>query len=87
MNISQLQFFLRKPLITLQTVSVEFLMHRSLILSMGVLQLFWLVMIAWTGASTKYSTILVVGIFAVTATLLVLFLPERAMQRIYHMKD
>ena len=87
MNISQLQFFLRKPLITLQTVTMEFLMNRSLILTMAGLQLFWLVMIAVTGASTRYNTILIVGIFSLVATILVLLLPTSVMQRIYHLKD
>ena len=87
MNSSQLQLFLRKPLITLQSVSMQFLMNRALILTMAALQLFWLVMIAVTGASTKYTTILIVGIFSVTATLLILFLPARAIQRINHQKD
>ena len=87
MNISQLQFFLRKPLIILQTVSMDFLMNRSLIFTMAVLQFFWLVMIAVTGASTRYNTILVVGIFSLVATILVLFLSTSAIQRVYHLKD
>src|SRR6188474_1033102 len=87
MNSSQLQLFLRKPLITLQSVSMQFLMNRALILTMAGLQLFWLVMIAMTGASTRYSTILTVGISSVTATLLILFLPTSAIQRIHYLKD
>lgn len=87
MNISQLQFFLRKPLITLKTVSMEFLMNRSLILTMAVLQVFWLVMIAVTGASTKYNTILVVGTCSMISTLFVLFLPTSTIQRISNLQD
>ena len=87
MNTSQLRWFFQKPLITIRAISVQFLQRRSLILTMAALQLFWLVMIAVTGASTKYATILLVGIFSVTATLLVLFLPTSAIRRINHLKD
>jgi 4-amino-4-deoxy-L-arabinose transferase-like glycosyltransferase len=87
MNSSQLQLFLRKPLITLQTVSMQFLMNRSLILSMAALQLIWLALIVVTGASTKYQTIFVVAILSVIATLLVIVLPASAIQKIYELKD
>src|SRR5215212_1223109 len=87
MNSSQLQLFLRKPLITLQAVSMQFLMNRSLILSMAALQLIWLALIVMTGASTKYQTIFVVAILSVIATLLVIVLPASAIQKIYELKD
>src|SRR5690349_2860642 len=87
MNTSQLRWFFQKPLITIRAISVQFLQRRSLILTMAALQLFWLVMIAVTGASTKYATILLVGTFSVTATLLVLSLPTSAIRRINHLKD
>lgn len=87
MNSSQLQCFLRKPLITLQTVSMQFLMNRSLILTMAAPQLIWLALIVATGASTKYQTILSVAILSVIATLFVIFLPTSAIQKIYHLKD
>jgi 4-amino-4-deoxy-L-arabinose transferase-like glycosyltransferase len=86
MNISQLPLFLRKPLITIQTVSMQFLLNRSLILAMATLQLLWLVVIAVTGASTKYDTILVVAIFSVLATLIVIWLPTSTIQKLSELK-
>lgn len=83
----QLQLFFRKPLITLQSMSRQFLMNRSLILTMAALQLIWLALIAVTGASSKYQTILVVAILSVIATLIVIFLPTSAIQKIYQIKD
>jgi 4-amino-4-deoxy-L-arabinose transferase-like glycosyltransferase len=87
MNSSPLQIFLRKPLITLQTASMHFLLSRSLILIMAALQLIWLALIVMTGASTKYQTILVVAIFSVMATLCMVFLPTSAIQKISQLKD
>lgn len=87
MNTSQLRLFLEKPLITIQTVSVQFLRNRSLILTMAALQLIWLALIVVTGASTKYPTILVVAILSVIATLFVIFLPTSTIQKIYQIKD
>ena len=87
MNISQLPLFLRKPLITIQTMSMQFLLNRSLILAMATLQLLWLVVIAVTGASTKYDTILVVAIFSVVATLIVIWSPTRIIQNLNELKN
>ena len=87
MNSSPLQIFLRKPLITLQTVSIQFLVSRSLILIMAALQLIWLALIVLTGASTKYQTILVVTVLSVIATLFVIFLPTSTIQKIYRFRD
>ena len=87
MNTSQLRLFLKKPLITIEMVSVQFLQNRSLILTMAALQLIWLLLIVVTGASTKYNTLLIVAIISVIATLLVIFLPTSAIQKIHHLKD
>ena len=87
MIISQLQLLFRRPIITLQSVSTHFLMNRSLILTMGAIQLIWLTLIVLTGASTKYSTILMVGIFSVMSTFFVLFLPVGVARRIQNLKD
>lgn len=87
MIISQLRLFLENPLLTIQTVSAQFLRNRSLILTMAALQLVWLLMIVVTGASTKYNTLLVVTIISVIATFLVLFLPTSAIQKIHRLKD
>ena len=87
MNISQLPLFLRKPLVTIQTVSMQFLLNRSLILTMATLQLLWLVVIAVTGASTKYDTILVVAVFSVAATLIVIWLPTGVIQKLNELKN
>ncbi len=86
MNSSPLQLFFRRPLITLQTVSIQFLMNRSLILTMAMFQLLWLIMIAVTGTSTKYDTILSVAIFSVTATFAVIILPDRAIPKLRDLK-
>jgi len=54
---------------------------------MTALQLVWLVLIAVTGASTKYNTLLVVAITSVIATLLAIFLPTHAVEKIHQLKD
>lgn len=86
MNITQLPLFLRKPLTTLQVVSVQLLLNRSLIVAMAVLQLLWLVLIPVTGASTKYGTLLVVAIFSIVATFFVILLPVRAVPKLEDLK-
>ena len=85
MNISQLQFFLRKPLITLQTVSMQFLMNRSLILTMAALQFLWLALIVVSGASTQYDRIFTVAVTSVIATFLIIIVPDRAMLKLGHL--
>lgn len=87
MNISHLPWFLRKPLITIQTVSMQFLLNRSLILTMATLQLLWLVVITATGASTKYDTILVVAIFSIVATFVIIWLPSSLIQKFTELKN
>lgn len=86
MNISQLPLFLRKPLITIQMVSMQFLLNRSLLLTMGALQLLWLIAIVITRASTKYDTILTVAIFSAIATFVAILLPDRVIQRLKDLK-
>jgi 4-amino-4-deoxy-L-arabinose transferase-like glycosyltransferase len=86
MNISQLPLFLRKPLITVQTMSMQLLLNRSLLLTMGTLQLLWLLAIVITGTSTKYDAILTVAIFSVIATFVVILLPDRVVQRLKDLK-
>jgi 4-amino-4-deoxy-L-arabinose transferase-like glycosyltransferase len=54
---------------------------------MAALQLFWLALIVVTGASTKYNTLLVVAVISVSATVLVIFLPTSAIEKIHHLKD
>ena len=54
---------------------------------MAALQFLWLALIAVTGASTKYNTLLVVAIISVIATVLVIFLPTSAIEKIHHLKD
>ena len=87
MNSSQLQLFLRKPLLALQTVSMRILMHRSLILIMAALQLIWLLLIAVTGASTQYDRMLTVAIFSVVAIIAVTLLPGSAISKIRSLKS
>jgi len=86
MNISQLPFFLRKPLITIQMVSMQFLLNRSLLVTMGALQLLWLIVIVITRASTKYDTILTVAIFSIVATFVVILLPSSVIQKLKDLK-
>ena len=86
MNISQLPLSIRKPLITIQTASMHFLLNRSLLLTMGALQLLWLIAIVITKASTKYDTILAVAIFSIVATVVVILLPGRVIQKLKELK-
>lgn len=87
MSSSALLLFLRKPLITLRTVSMQFLMNRSLILTMAAFQLLWLALIAATGASTKYDRILNVAIFSAVATATVMMLPGSAILKLRDLKS
>lgn len=84
---SQVRLFLEARLSLVQIASMHFLRNRSLIFAMSALQLIWLVLIAVTGASTKYNTLLVVAIISVLATILVLFLPASAMEKIRNLKS
>lgn len=84
---SKLRFFLANPLTTVQTLFVQFLQNRSLILTMSALQLVWVALIALTGASTKYNTLLIVAIISVFATFLVIFLPTYTIEKIHHFKN
>lgn len=66
---------------------MQFLMNRSLILTMAAFQFIWLTLIVVTGASTKHYTNVVVAVLSVIATLFVIFLPTSAIQKIYSLKD
>src|SRR5690349_2098701 len=83
MNTSQLLLFIRKPLITMQIVSAHFMLNRSLTITMAALQLLWLALIVVTGASTKYDVILHLVIFSVIATLVIIFFPGVAIEKLH----
>lgn len=87
MNIFQVPFFLRKPFLTIQAVSVQLLLNQSLILAMAVLQLVWLAGITITGASTKYDTILGVAIFSIATTVGIIVLSGSTLQRQKYLKE
>jgi 4-amino-4-deoxy-L-arabinose transferase-like glycosyltransferase len=86
MKLSQLPLFLRKLLVTIRTVSIQFLLNRTLILTMAMLQLVWLVLIVVTGASTKYDTIVIVAIISVFATFMIFLLPTNAIRKLRVLK-
>ena len=82
MNISRLPLSLRKPLVALRTISAQFLLHRTLILAMALLQLAWLALIVLTGASTQYDRIIIVTVLSVFATGAILALPTNAIREL-----
>ena len=82
MNISQLPLFLKQPLVTLRTVSMQFLLHRNLILTMALLHFIWLALIVATGASTHYDTIIFIAIISLSSTLLILILPTDGIRKL-----
>jgi 4-amino-4-deoxy-L-arabinose transferase-like glycosyltransferase len=65
---------------------MQFLLNPSLLLTMGALQLLWLIAIVITRASTKYDTILTVAIFSLVTTFVVILLPDRVIQSLKDLK-